>query len=93
VGEVAFPKLLSVDVVVDVDSLLPRIAPQLLDEFARHTRSSEVDGEPFEATASREMVLHSGRSRNHAKLSFRPLVHLADSIDLEANYFKDVFDW
>jgi hypothetical protein len=58
VGEVAFPKLFSVDVVVDVDGLLPRITRQVLDGFAVHTCPSEGGGEPVAATVRREMVLH-----------------------------------
>ena len=57
-GEVALPKLFSVDVIIDVDCPFPGVAPQLLDKFAGHTRPSEVDGEPVVATARREMVLH-----------------------------------
>lgn len=58
VGEVAFAKLLFVDVVVDVDGLFPGIAPQLLDEFAGHPRPSEVGSEPVAATVRRKMVFH-----------------------------------
>jgi hypothetical protein len=33
-------------VIVDVDGLFPHVTPELLDEFARHPRPSEVGGEP-----------------------------------------------
>ena len=48
-GEVALAKLLLVDVVVDVDSLLPHVTTKLLDEFAGHPGSPHVGGEPVSA--------------------------------------------
>jgi len=58
VREVALAKLLLVDVVVDVDRLLPYVPAKLLDEFARHTRSPHVSSEPVSAAVGREVILH-----------------------------------
>lgn len=62
-GQVALPQLLLVDMVVDIDCFLPNIAPQLLDELARHARAPEVGREPVPATVRREMILHAVRVR------------------------------
>ena len=56
--EVALPKLLLINVVLDIYGLLSHIAPKLLDEFARHACPSQVGCEPMSAAVWAEMVLH-----------------------------------
>ena len=71
--------------VVDVDRLLPHVAPQLLDEFARHPRPSEVGGEPVAATVRREVILHPVRvGIMQAYLGGHLFDHPADSATLDS---------
>jgi|WetSurMetagenome_2_1015567.scaffolds.fasta_scaffold69748_2 hypothetical protein len=44
--EVALAKLLLIDVVIDIDSFLPHIAPKFLYELARHAGPPQVGREP-----------------------------------------------
>ena len=58
VREVALTKLLSVDVVVDINGLFSGVAPKLLDEFAGHSSATEMGCEPVTTAVWREMVFH-----------------------------------
>jgi len=65
-GEVAFTKLLSIDMIVDIDGLFSHVAPKPLDEFARHPRPSEVGGEPVAATVRTRNDPPFGQSLDYA---------------------------
>ena len=53
------PEVLWVDVIVDVDGVRTRVAPQLLDMLSLHPRPSEVRGEPMTTAMRGEVVLQS----------------------------------
>ncbi len=57
--KVALAKLLLINVVVDIYGLPSHIAPEFLDEFARHSSTSEMCGEPMPTAMWAKVVFHS----------------------------------
>ena len=57
VREVALAKLLLVDMVIDVDCLVPNIPPQLLHEIPLHACSDKMCSKPMATTMGSETIL------------------------------------
>ncbi|MDD1761475.1 MAG: hypothetical protein LUQ59_04520 [Methanothrix sp.] len=59
--QVALPRLLFVDVVIDIDRLPHNITLELLDEFPGHAGAAKMGGEPV-AAAMRAKARFQGRA-------------------------------
>jgi hypothetical protein len=60
-GEVAFAKLLLVDVIINIDSFSSHITPQLLHEVSGHTASDKVGDKPVATAVRGEFILKLAR--------------------------------
>jgi hypothetical protein len=58
VGEITFPYILLIDVIVDIHGLLGLVAAEPLDILARHAGSEQVGSVPMPATVRTEALFH-----------------------------------
>ena len=54
--EIGFPEFLFIDVIVDIDRIASGVTAEFLDEFAGHSRSAKMRGEPVGMALGRKTI-------------------------------------